>query len=139
MMTPMETRPKAVVVVAGFLFFATVIAFVVGASLLFPNPMLDRMWSLNKPAAAAFQAMGRISGVPLLLLGIGTFSAGLGLLRRQRWAWWFAVVLFIVNGTGDLVSFVVTGDWLRSASGVAVAGVFLWCLFTRRVSAYVKD
>ena len=33
-----ESRPKAVVVVAIFLFFATVIAFVVGTSLLLPIP-----------------------------------------------------------------------------------------------------
>jgi hypothetical protein len=116
-----------------------VIAFVVGASLLFPNPLLDQMWELNKPAAASFRAMGRISGVPLLLLGVGAFNAGIGLLRRRGWAWWFAVVLFTVNGAGDLVSFIVTGDWLRSASGVVVAGAFLWCLLTRPVRAYVKD
>jgi len=37
-------------VVAGFLFVATGIAFVVGGSLLFPNLLMDRLWELNKPA-----------------------------------------------------------------------------------------
>jgi hypothetical protein len=106
----MDSRPKAVSVVAAFLFFAAAIAFVVGESLLFPNPLLDRLWELNKPAAAVFRSWGRIAGVPLLLLGVGTFAAGVGLVRGKVWAWWFAVILFVVDGIGDVVSLIVTGD-----------------------------
>jgi len=40
--------------VAAFLFVATVIAAVVGISLLFPNRLMDRLWELNKPGAALF-------------------------------------------------------------------------------------
>jgi hypothetical protein len=80
--------------VAAFLFAATAIAAVVGFSLIWPNALLDRLWELNKPGAAAFRALGgRISGTALLLLGAGTLAAGIGLLERKRWAWWFAVVL----------------------------------------------
>jgi hypothetical protein len=133
-----ETRPKAVTVVAAFLFIATAIALVVGESLLFPNRLLDRLWELNKPAAAAFRSMGRIAGVPLVLLGVGTFAAALGLLRRRRWAWWFAVILFAINGIGDLVSLVATGDWVRSASGVVISSAFLWTLCARRVRLHFE-
>lgn len=113
---------------AGFLFLATAIAAVVSASLLFPNALLDRLWELNKPGAAAFRAMGRIAGVLLLALGVATAAAGRGLLRRRRWAWWFAVASFTVNGCGDVAGLVATRDWLRSGSGVAVAAAFVYAL-----------
>jgi len=129
-------RPKTVPVVAGFLFLATAIAAVVGASLLFPGPLLDRLWELNKPGEAAFRAMGKISGLLLLGLGVGTALAGAGMLKGRRWAWRLAVALFVVNGCGDVVGFIATGDWLRSGSGVAVAAAFLWALTRVQVRRY---
>src|SRR5260370_1295360 len=110
----MQPKPRAIPVVAAFLFAATAIATIVGASLLSPAPLLDRLWDLNPPAAAAFHAMGRIAGVMLLALAVGTFAAGVGLLRRRKWAWWFAVLLFAIDVMGNLVSLRATGDWLKS-------------------------
>jgi len=110
--------------VAAFLFMATVIAVTVGISLLFPNRLMDRLWELNKPGAAMFRSIGRISGVFLLVLGVATASAAHGLVRRKQWAWWFAVVLFVVDGSGDVVSLFVTGDWLKSVTGVIITQCF---------------
>jgi hypothetical protein len=84
-------RPGIILVIATFLFAATIIAFITGESLLFPNALLDRMWKFNPQGAALFHSIGRVSGVFLLALGVGTFFAALGLLRGQRWAWWFGV------------------------------------------------
>ena len=124
----MAVRPKTIPIVAAFLFLATVMAAATGTALLFPGTFLDGLWALNRPAAGAFRSLGRISGAPLIALGVATAAAGIGLLRRRKWAWWFAVALFAINGCGDLVSFLVTGDLLKSASGVAVAAVFLYAL-----------
>ncbi|SRR5713101_219034 len=135
----MEQRPKTVLIVAAFLFAATAIAAVVATSLLFPNKFLDQLWDLNKAGAAAFRALGKISGVLLLMLGVGIFAAGLGLLRGKRWAWWFAIALFAIDGCGDIVSFFITGDALRSASGVVISSVFLCCLAQRHVRRYFKS
>jgi hypothetical protein len=135
----MEQRPKTVPVVAAFLFGATAIAAVVGTSLLFPNTLLDRLWELNKPGAAIFHAIGRIAGILLLLLGAGTFAAAVGLLQHKKWAWWFAVVLFAIDGSGDLVSGIVTRDWLRSAAGVAISAAFLYSLSRFRVRRYFNQ
>jgi hypothetical protein len=121
-----------------FLFIATVIALIVGESLLFPNPLLDRMWEWNTPAAAAFRSLRRIAGIPLALLGVGTPVSAIGLIRAKAWAWRFAVLLFAANGIGDLVNFVATGDWLRSASGVVISSAFLWTLCARRVRLHFE-
>ena len=133
-----DSRPTAVTIVASFLYVATGIAVVVGLSLLFPNPLMDRLWKLNRPAEAAFRSVSRLSGVVLVLLAVGTFAAAKDLLRQKAWAWWFAVVLFIVNGVGDLVSFATTGDWLRSGSGVVISSGFLWALSNRQVRRYIN-
>src|ERR1041384_6877307 len=106
-------RPLPVTIVAIFLFLATAIAAMVGISLLFPNPLLDRLWEFNKQGAALFRSIGRVSGLFLLALGCGTLAAGFGLLRGRRWAWWFAVVLFAVDGTGDVASYFLVHDALR--------------------------
>jgi len=132
----MKGKPTAVLVVVVFLFLAAAIALLVGASLLFPNPTMDWLWQLNRPAEKAFRALGPASGILLLLLGIALFRAATGLLHGKRWAWWFAVVLFALNGIGDVVSFMVTGDWLRSASGVMIALAFLWTLHRTEVRNY---
>jgi uncharacterized membrane protein (DUF2068 family) len=132
----MEQRPATVRIVAAFLFVATAIAAVVGASLLFPNALLDRLWELNKPGAAALRALGWIAGCFLLLLGVGTCAAAIGLLRRKPWAWWFAVALFTIDCSGDVVSFFVTGDWLRSVSGAVISAAFVYSLVRPRVRRY---
>ena len=134
----MEQRPKAISIIAGFLFTATAVAAVVGTSLLFPGKLLDWLSQFNKPAIAAFQMLGRLSGVLLLALALGTAAAAIGLLQRRTWAWWFAVVLFSVNACGDLVSFYVSGDALRSISGVAICLAFLYALSRGRVRSYFK-
>jgi hypothetical protein len=40
---PPGSRPKAIAIIAAFLFLATAMASFVGTSLLFPNPIVDRL------------------------------------------------------------------------------------------------
>jgi lysylphosphatidylglycerol synthetase-like protein (DUF2156 family) len=134
----MEQRPTAVSIIAGFLLAATAVAAIVGTSLLFPGKLLDWLSQFNHPAMAAFQMLGRISGILLLALAVGAASAATGLIRRRTWAWWFTVILFSVNGCGDLVSFYVTGDAIKSISGIAICSVFLYVLGRHRVRFYFK-
>ena len=129
-------RPKTVVVVATFLFAATIVALITGESLLFPNALLDSMWRFNPEGAALFHSFGRISGVFLLALGAGTFSAALGLLRGRGWAWWFAVFLFAIDVSGNIVSYFFIHDALRFISGAIVSGTFLFFLCRYSVRGY---
>ena len=133
-------RPRAISVVAAFLFLATLVAGVVGAALLLPGMPLDKIWTLNERAHAAFGAFPRTSGVLLLTLGFITAAAALGLLHGRRWAWWLAVSIFACNGAGDLVSVFVTHDLVRSGIGVSVAAIFILCLLRGRSSGdFFKD
>ena len=121
-------RPKTIAVIATFLFAATIIAFITGESLLFPNALLDKLWKINPQGAALFHSIGRVSGVFLLALGVGTFFAALGLLRGQRWAWWFGVFLFTIDACGNIASYILTHDALRSLTGAIISATFLFFL-----------
>jgi len=116
------------VVIAAILSLAAVIATVTGISLLFPNPIWDRMWNLNRPAYVAFAGLGRLSGALLLTLAVVALATALGLLAGKKWSWRAAVVLFAVNGLGDLITLIVAHDLARSGSGVLVASLFLYLL-----------
>jgi len=129
-------RPVAVSVVAGFLAVATVIAVVVAASLLFPGTLLDRMWALNRPAQVAFEGLGRLGGVLMVFVGLATSTAAWGLLRGRRWAWGMALVVFALNGMGDLVSVALGKDGMRAGLGVLIAGVFFSLLLGKSVRRF---
>lgn len=130
--------PKTLAIIAGFLFFAAAMAAVVGGALLFPGKLLQFLAELNKPGMAAFEQIETLAGVLLLALGVGCAATAIGLLRRQRWAWVAATVLFIVNGGGDLVSCVRTHDFLRSGAGALIAALFLFGLWRPSVRAYFR-
>jgi len=134
----MDQRPKTVLIVAAFLFAATAIAVAAGVSLLFPGPLLDRLWTLNKPGEATFRSLGRVSGIPLLVIGAVACAGGVGLVQGKKWAWWLAVVLFAINGCADVVGLIVAGSWVRSGSGLVICAAFLYALSRSGVRAYFK-
>jgi len=120
-----QYRPATVPIVAAFLFFASGIASVVGVSLLFPNRLLDLLWKLNPEGAALFRSIGPVSGVFLLALAVGTFAAARGLLAGRRWAWRFSVALFAIDATGNVISFFLIHDALRTITGTIISSAFL--------------
>jgi hypothetical protein len=131
-------RPTVVSVVAAFLLVATVMGAVLGTSLLFPGTFLDRLWELNKPAYAAFQVLGKASGVLLVVVGAATAAAAAGLLQGSRWGWQLAIAIFAMNGLGDAVSLFLTRDLFKSGSGVLIAALFLTGLFRRNVKVFFQ-
>jgi hypothetical protein len=60
----------------------------------------------------AFQGAGGLAGAGLLLpLGAAALAAGVGLLRRARWAWWLTL---LIAGSGAVVTAArlwVGGPW----------------------------
>jgi hypothetical protein len=131
-----ERRPGTVTLVAIFLFCAAAVALITGISLLFPNPFWGSLWDLNRSAYLAFERVGRLAGVALVALAIVTGSAGRGLIKRQKWAWWTATTLFAINGLADVVTLVVTRDLVKAGAGAVIAGAFLFRLTQPGLRAY---
>ena len=132
----MSARPAAVAVISAFAWAATALSALVAVMLLAPSPKFAWIWNLNPPAHAAFSAHARVAGVLLLALAVVSAGTARGLLRGRRWAWFVSLATFAANGLGDVVSFFITHDWLRSASGVLIATVFLFLLFRPSVRAW---
>lgn len=129
-------RPATIPIAAAFLFFAAVVASVVGVSLLFPNRLLDRLWKLNPEGAVLFHSIGPVSGVFLLVLAVATLAAARGLLAGRRWAWRFSVALFAIDAAGNIVSFFLIHDALRAATGAIISSAFLIALCGSAVRRY---
>lgn len=133
---PSRRRPVYISVIAGFLFAATLIAIVVGTSLLIPGTILDRMWELNRPAYSAFAFRPTASGLLFLLLSLCTAYAAVGLLNGVRKARWLAIALFTVNGTGDVVNLVRPANRLGGAVGIIIAATVLFYLIRPGAAAF---
>jgi hypothetical protein len=128
-----QRRPAAIAVVAGFLLLASALAAMTGISLLFPGSHLDAIWRLNPSARIAFQRLDKLIAIFLLAIALGTGAAAAGLMSHRKWAWWYAIALFAINGMGDLVTLLLTHDWLKGVSGLLVASVFLFFLAQPKV------
>jgi hypothetical protein len=110
-----RVRRLATPIVAGVFFaMATVITAVAGISLLLPGSLLDAMWRIKPEEHEQLLS----AGVPASLgfLGLSAIMAvtSIGSFLRRRWAWWLAMMIFVVNGLGDAI---------RGALGAAVEGV----------------
>lgn len=129
-------RPAAVVLIAVLECAAAAAAAVVSLSLLVPGTRLDRIWDLNPAVHEAMAANARPVGTLLLLVGMLSAVAGIGLLTRQLWAWLLSLAMFGINALGDLLSMVIVRDWSRGLAGIAVDAVFLYLLLRANVRAF---
>ena len=111
-------------------------SFLSALILVLPGSFLSAPRSLNESAFARFETWGYMPALLFAVVGIATALAGRGLLRRRRWAWWFAVAVFAMNIVGDIISLASTHDLMRRGLGVVVAGALLMCLLRRDVRDY---
>lgn len=111
--------------IAAMLLLASLVALVTGLALVFPGPVWKPFWDLNPEAYFSFRRIGVASEVFLFSLAFVSGVTAVGLLLHRRWAWWIALLLFAVNGAGDVVSLAHTGDVMRFGSGVLIAGGFV--------------
>jgi hypothetical protein len=61
--------------------------------------------------------LAAIFGVVLLLVGLITFAVAIGLWRMRGWAWWFAIVVFLISVLINIATF----SWF----GVAITLIIL--------------
>ncbi len=117
-----------------FLLFGAVMASLAGATLLWRGTALDRMWTLNPRAYKELAPLGKLVGIPFLMLGVTLAVACMGWFKRRVWGWRLAVAIIATQVLGDLVN-AFTGDIVRGGVGFVIVGTLLVYLLRPEVRA----
>jgi hypothetical protein len=107
-------------------------AFIAGTTLVWPGTALDHAWALNPRAHRELALLGRMIGIPFLLLGAILLAAALGWFRRALWGWRLAVALIAAQVIGNIVNLFL-GHIAESATGFVIATALLAYLLLPRV------
>ena len=83
--------PRGKTAIGIFLLFGAVMASLAGATLLWRGTALDRMWTLNPRAYKELAPLGKVVGIPFLMLGVLLAVACVG---------WFKPCLGMAAGCG---------------------------------------
>ncbi len=98
--------------------------------LLFPGGALDSLWRLNPEAHAAFQRIGGLLILLMVIVGVACALAAIGLARNAIWGRWLGILILAVNLVGDLTNAFVRHD-LRTLIGVPIVGAMIFYLVRR--------
>jgi hypothetical protein len=124
--------PKGIIAVGIFLFFGAMMASLAGTTLVWRDTILDRVWAINAPAYARLAPLGKIVGIPFLMLGVFLAVACMGWFKRRVWG--LALAIIAIQVLGDLVN-VFRGDVVRGGVGFVIAGALLVYLLRPEVRA----
>jgi len=95
--------------------------------LLFPGGALDSLWRLNPEAHAAFQRIGGLLILLMVIVGVACALAAIGLARNAKWGRWLGILILAANLVGDLTNAFVRHD-LRTLIGVPIAAAMIFYL-----------
>ena len=120
-------------------------SFAVGAAiclltiviLLFPGGAPESIWWLNPEAHVAFQKLGKLSVLLMLIVGVACGAAAIGLAKRTRWGIPLALAILTINLVADLLNAFLRHD-LRILVGLPIGGAmvaYLLIALTDRVGA----
>jgi hypothetical protein len=126
--------PRGKTAIGIFLLFGAVMASLAGATLLWRGTAFDRMWTLNPRAHEELAPLGKVVGIPFLVLGVLLAVACLGWFKRRVWGWRLAVAIIAIQVLGDLVN-AIRGDVVRGGVGFVIAGGLLVYLLRPEVRA----
>ncbi|PYL18709.1 MAG: hypothetical protein DME30_02515 [Verrucomicrobia bacterium] len=131
-MTSQQHAPLGIKLLAAFFAFGAGICLITIVALLFPGGALDPIWRLNPDAHVAFQEIGRLSILLMVVVGSACALAAVGLATRARWGVSLALGILIVNLVGDLLNAFVRHD-LRTLIGLPIGGAMIaYLLIARR-------
>jgi hypothetical protein len=124
--------PLGIKLLAAFFAFGAGVCLLTIVALLFPGGALDRIWQLNPDAHVAFQQIGRLSILLMIVVGSACALAAIGLATRARWGVPLALGILLVNLVGDLLNAFVRHD-LRTLIGLPIGGAMIaYLLIARR-------
>ncbi|HYY55791.1 MAG TPA: hypothetical protein VE842_00595 [Pyrinomonadaceae bacterium] len=135
--TEPETRPIGITALSIFFLFGATMSFISFVSLLFPGSFLEPMWRLNPRAREGFAAIGVWAIVLMCTVCAACAAAAVGLWRGALWGYWLAVILLIVNLSGDIAN-VLLGTEPRAVVGVPIVLAILIFLMSRRVRHFFR-
>jgi hypothetical protein len=131
-MMSQQRAPLGIKLLAAFFAFGTGICLITIIALLFPGGALDPIWRLNPDAHVAFQQIGRLSILLMVVVGSACAVAAIGLATRARWGVPLALGIVSVNLVGDLLNAFVRHD-LRTLIGLPIGGAMIaYLLIARR-------
>ncbi len=124
--------PLGIKLLSAFFAFGAGICLITIITLLFPGGALDPIWRLNPDAHVAFQQIGRLSILLMVVVGSACAVAAIGLATRARWGVSLALGILAVNLVGDLLNAFVRHD-LRTLIGLPIGGAMIaYLLIARR-------
>jgi hypothetical protein len=132
MKSQVRTQPAGFAAVGVFFFFGAAMACYAAVTLLHPGTFLDHGWDLNPSAHEQLLVLGRMIGVPFIVLSVVLGMAGVGWFRRRFWGWLLGFCVIAINLGADAIN-LFTGERLKGAIGVLIAGLLLIYIARARV------
>lgn len=127
-------KPFTPIALALFFVFGTLMTALAGASILDSSGPLAQIWHVKPDEYRRLRDLAPWSGIGFLLLS-GVMAATVrGCLRRKRWGWRLAVLIFTANAFGDALRIPAGSVW-EGATGLIIAGLVLVWLWRAPVRA----
>ncbi|HXY60880.1 MAG TPA: hypothetical protein VEH26_04675 [Chthoniobacterales bacterium] len=124
-------RHVGIELLAIFFAFGASMCLLTIVLLVFPGSRLDSLWQLNPNAHAAFQSLGKMSILLMLIVGSACTLAAIGLAKNQLWGRNLALIILAVNLIGDLINAFARHD-LRTLIGLPIGGAMIFYLVQKR-------
>src|SRR5712691_10824294 len=95
--------PLGIKLLSAFFAFGAGVCLITIIALLFPGSALDPIWRLDPDAHVAFQRIGKLSILLMVVVGLACASAAIGLAMRARWGVRLTLAILTVNLVGDVL------------------------------------
>ncbi len=116
--------PAGIKGVGIFLAFGVACALLAGITLTWRGTIVDRIWQLNSRAYQELAPLGRLVGIPFLLLSVMLAAASYGWFHCRLWAWRLTTGIIATQLQRDLAN-IFMGHTVEGAVGVTISGVLL--------------
>jgi hypothetical protein len=129
--------PRGLTAFGTFLLWGATMASLAGITLVWRGTALDHIWAINPVGYMQLTPLESKAGMLFVILAVTLTAAGIGWLKRLRWAWQLSVAIIAAQVIGNIVN-ILLGRTLEGAVGITASGALLWYLLWRRVRAVFR-
>lgn len=133
-----NTRPLVVTFLILLFAIGTVASLISVITLTFPGSFLDVVWRVNPHAHEGFTRIGGWAVLLMSVVFVACLLTAISLWRRLEWGYRVAMVMLIVNLTGDAIN-VIAGKDQRAIVGVPIVLILLLYLMRRNTREYFRQ